>query len=501
MCKQHPNTVTETNQQEVSNTEIVTTLSQNSDSEFAGICKTDSPEEVRLLRELSALFERDRLTLWQIGDILNQLRDFYRWDFNQLAELFPGRQPNRLSEIAKTARTIPQEHRPDLEFTDGEQARKSAEGIRRSVFDYLQKDIDAPIALAIELVKKHKAADYIGVPTWSKDGEDKRGDLSRDVTRAGVAIMRDKYEPERLKKLDDLAKKFSQPAAAKSGDDNSPELNRFVHEDLATYMARIPRGIVHFVHLDPPYAGYRKVKNGCLWPNASTDHVEADNTDNIRAVEVTIKALTLAMDVLAPGGIIALWQQSRLLNPDVHKAIMKLELQDWPFLIWDKEKAQMGNPVAGAMNSVEICYLFTRIGEKQIGSSSFGRQQVISDNYRRPRASDYEPLHQLEKPAWVNDEILRRFSMPGDIVLDPFGCSASMAISCERGLEDATEEVLPINRGKRRWLSCESLELNWQRGMRKLENETLRVAGTPKETQIVHEDPPYVDAGENEDAK
>jgi DNA modification methylase len=65
----------------------------------------------------------------------------------------------------------------------------------------------------------------------------------------------------------------------------------------------------------------------------------------------------------------------------------------------------------------------------------------------------------MQKPDWLNEEILRRFTEPGDTVVDAFGCSASMGTACEKM--------------GRNWIYSESNEHNYKLGKENMERYFL----------------------------
>lgn len=132
-----------------------------------------------------------------------------------------------------------------------------------------------------------------------------------------------------------------------------------------------------------------------------------------------------------------------------------------PFIIWDKAHAQMGDSSTPVDYSTEVCYVITRRGQKPVGYGDGPRTQVIRVDRLVQRAENYEEIHLMQKPPAVNQEIVRRFSAPGDIIFDAFGCSASMCIAAHSL--------------RRRWIYSESNAKNFALGKRNMENFLISI--------------------------
>jgi len=396
--------------------------------------KTNDPQEKSLLLKLRKSLDASDDALWEAGKIINILRDKYGYTALELKTKFQLRQePNRLNEIAKVCRMFPEGIRnpQQLSFSAYQNSRKSAVNVAHGLTAETGKKVTPKFqeALAVRQTMNGKKA-------------------VRENTKALMAIERKKAEPSRRARLRGLSEA------------NKELVGKMIHGDAAETIAALKDQSIRVIHLDPPYANYRKTPNGKLLGCCATVANHADNDTRVKAMAVTIAAINAAVPKMVLNGVLLVWQSGYPLTWQMAKAIEDAGLEMFPPIIWNKGAPQMGDPSVVARCSVEICYIMCRNGEAPrnfLPDDSIG--QIVTGPRPNQRASNFHPIHQMQKPDWLNEEILRRFTEPGDTVVDAFGCSASMGTACEKM--------------GRNWIYSESNEHNYKLGKENMERYFL----------------------------
>lgn len=412
-----------------------TEAGENRNPSFQVNPKSNDPAEMDLLNRLKDNLEGAEISLWRAGEIINQLKDKWRWTTKELAHLFRQR-ANRLDELAKTARLIPEPmRRAGLTFSDHLVARKSAKAVSDEL---VRTGVDPAARPDVALALSEMMAN-----------PDLKLGKGRRLTKHLIRRERQRREPERIALLQQLK------------ESNRDKLRQMILGDCIAALPKLSTGTIALVHLDPPYADYRRTSDGKLDFGSRVGNFECDNNSREEAKEATISALWASLPLLKQNGVILLWQAAVGLQWEISKAIEELGLVHYPFLIWNKSSPQMGDPSTAVMFSAEVCYVLVRNGERPLGfDDSQKRSQVLDVPRQIQRAHQYlsEPFP-FRKPEQINTEILERFTQPGDIVVDAFGGSGSF---CE-----AAQKL------NREWIYIESNPTNYQIGKRNLENLLL----------------------------
>lgn len=396
--------------------------------------KTNDTNELRLLTSLRDNLVASENSLWAAGRDINDLRDSYGWTTKELAKYFQQSR-NRLDEIAATARAYPQgKRKPHLTFSAHEVARKAARRAAKGVAQHFGRAVEPNYTETLETVEKDVAT--------------KGKHAVRDAVKASITKERQRQEPQRRAMVAKLSKQ------------NAKLLQQLHHMDCRALLPTIKPKTVKLIHLDPPYANYIKTEDGGLHKSSASSLVACDNDERTKARAATIEALRLSVPLLVPNGVICLWQAANVLPWEVGKVIEDLGLEVHPRIVWDKNNTVLGDPSMAVMFSCEDCYIITRKGEKPLSYIEGDRKQVIRYTRTHQSADAYEPRHLMEKPHLVNEEIVSRFTAEGDIIVDAFGCSASMSIAAEK-----------LNR---KWIYAESNAENHALGKRNMENYLLR---------------------------
>lgn len=169
--------------------------------------------------------------------------------------------------------------------------------------------------------------------------------------------------------------------------------------DCMAQMALLPNGYVDVVMTDPPYG--KKASKGTNGFGSASNRRYADDWDKSRPPKACFdRLLELAPAHLIFGGNYF----ADLLPPS----------NCW--IVWDKKgQHQFKNPFADA----ELVWTsFTRVVKRYVHV----QQGFVRD-------SKEERFHPTQKPVALMREIVRDFSKPGDVVLDPFLGSGTTAIA------------------------------------------------------------------------
>lgn len=402
-----------------------------------------SPAVRKLLAQLLVHLKLAEKSFWEAGRIIIELKEIHKKEGHKrkLSTTIIAAQPqfkrwsrNRLDEIASTVAAYPPEIRDEDEsFYVHECAKKAAKRTAIGASRHYGRKIPPAFKGHLKIVKSQKGK--------------KAKDDTREITKIGIAIEREKYEPTRLAIVAKLSSANKKLLAT---------MNEMEHEEL---LPKIVPATIKLVNLDPPYADYSKTKDGKLDHTSSCVNNDCDNPTRELAIATTIRALRLSVPLLVPNGVICLWQASTILRMEIVAVIEELGLFVWPTFVWNKGKAQMGDPSSGIMYSCEFCYVLTRKGEKPLRYHETDRGQVFDCPRGNQRASNFVETHLMEKPIEVSSELLNRFTATGDIVLDAFGCSASMCIAAQSM--------------DRQWIYCESHPKNFRLGKSKMENHMI----------------------------
>jgi hypothetical protein len=96
--------------------------------------------------------------------------------------------------------------------------------------------------------------------------------------------------------------------------------NRCYHARFQTLINVFPDRSIKVLHIDPPYANYRRLANGS-YSGGSMTSTECDGSTGAEAIELTIDMLREWGPKLKPGGVLLLWQASGPLRQPIADAI------------------------------------------------------------------------------------------------------------------------------------------------------------------------------------
>lgn len=231
---------------------------------------------------------------------------------------------------------------------------------------------------------------------------------------------------------------------------------------------------------DPPYGCFRKLDEGtCDTSTTRAQLSQCDNADRDKAIKTTVgffDALGERLDEhLSPGGVVLLWQNEEL-RWQIAKAIEDAGLRVGRMIPWPKngngKPAEFNYPWS---NCLETLYLIHRPTDT-IGYGEHGKPVSNGEFLFRPiRQSRYsiEQHHHFEKPIDMLEFLIELHSMPGELVIDAYGCTGSCSVAAQR-------------RG-RRWVYVESNEENFRFGSERL---ALEIEPKTKEPDLEAESVP-----------
>lgn len=269
----------------------------------------------------------------------------------------------------------------------------------------------------------------------------------------------------------------------------APEyLKKVVNGDAIRAMADEPNKSFNLVWLDPPYAQYYKYTDGrCPMPSKGSPILTDCDANNRKDAEVvTLDAMRQGERLLAEKGSLILWQAGS--EPDrvaVLQLARDLGLEVILPLYWDKQQPQPGNFVCPFGYQTERVLVMARdwdsfysngdmpgrtdilnyklaerlFGEQRIEHPSEARSSLRAATKKDGIAS-FGNVHLFQKPRWICRYFLERLTLPGDRVLDPFGCSGMMCA-----------EAIAHDRD---WLYVESNETNYNLGLTNIRDELIK---------------------------
>lgn len=387
------------------------------------------------LRKLRVLLADHDRRCWEIGDLCAELITRHRMRLKNVA-VAVGYSKARLSELHLTARAFPPEQRGEGTFYDALMARSVCRRLPR---------------LQMPLVAVRREITNL------------RGKRPRQIRAHFV---------EKLIVQDQNAT-LARSAAPRNG---SSLINAPHHGDWRKVVPQVPTNSVKLFICDPPFGGYTwRPAGGYQSGRGDTNGLrsESDNNTAEEALAVTLPLFEASLTKLAPGGCMLLFQPGG--KPDRAELLAETAKQGWDCLyalVWEKGTCAPSDCAYPYAPSSERILVFTRKGDRlEWHEQGLSRSDVLrfdsvtqQATARMERGSlAFRSIHMFQKPAGLCEFLVRKHTHPGDLVVEPFGCSGSGCVAAKQL--------------GRRWVYIESNPDNFNWGRSRVAAATLPLAG------------------------
>jgi len=360
------------------------------------------PEVQARLKQLEKLLEKQENTCWEIGDVCIELMDKYYLSLRQI-----GKATNytkaRISHFHLTCRTFPKDTREGFTFQDSLAARQIYLCMSRLNMSVLEI-------------------------------RDRISTLKDRSTRSARAYF--------VKILMDREINQSIAHSAKVGIQGGNIINHCHHADWRTIIPQLPDNSVKLFIADPPFGGYQKDKNGSYNSFASSTNGMRDDCDfgtTETSLEVTLPLFKLCLPKLAKNGVLLLFQAGA--RPDNPSILLEAKKQGWECryaLTWLKGHIVVGDHHNPYRVCTEKILVFIKKGDRvrrhEKGTPSSDILDFRTETMNATRKMDtgkmgYGDYHQFQKPETLMDFLTKTHTYPGDLIVEPFGCSGSGVVS------------------------------------------------------------------------
>jgi hypothetical protein len=359
-------------------------------------------EKVRRLAEL--LKEHDR-NCWKIGDLVAELLNRHRCSLGMLAQ-FTGRSKSRLSECHLNAVAFAPHQRERCTFEECNIARRIKRRFRTLDMTLLEiRDEIRRLGL-----RRHKTARAYFVRILTTQEENASVAESAQVAAQGRGII-----------------------------------GRCHLGDYREVVPRLPDGAVKLFIADPPFGAYNWQSNGAyasIRQDANGLRNECDFDTAEESLEVTLDLFKVCLPKLAPGGCMVLFQPGN--KPDRPEVLAAAKSNGWRCayaLTWHKALKETGSPCDCSEPyaiASERLLIFAQDGDQlQWHEPGLSRSDVIVMPSETQGATvkmekgdlAFGGIHMFQKPIALMEFLVRKHSFPGELVVEPFGCSGSGAIA------------------------------------------------------------------------
>ena len=213
------------------------------------------------------------------------------------------------------------------------------------------------------------------------------------------------------------------------------ELGTFINDDSANLIGQIERP--KLVLTDPPYLiGYT------LWRKKGMA-VVGDISGNRKVIDIVLGYAEMLPD---DGALYCFcsWKTVEVWKTEIEKVIPVKNI-----IIWVKNNWTAGDLIAQYGQSYEMIIYAPKKKHMLKGTR-------IMDVWFYDRVKTHERIHPTQKPESVIERIILKSTEPGDLVLDPFAGSGTVAVVAER-----------LNR---RWICIEINPEVYKRAIERLQN-------------------------------
>lgn len=252
-----------------------------------------------------------------------------------------------------------------------------------------------------------------------------------------------------------------------------PELAGRAHNrDCLDVLREMPEKSVKLFNADPPYAQFLKVDHeGYVSGRAGGNGLRTDCANNVgdKAVPLTIEIFRLARRVVRDDGCLVLWSAG--MHEDRPEVILAAREAGWRVGFagyWKKHLTQPCKFDWPWTTCVERFLVFYPVGgaEPFDHSQELSRSDVITPDDLDAIASFKSPsqmahgdfvsgrknvgdVHMFEKPVGLGRFFIEKLTMPGDQVVDLFGCSGNFCIAAEHAKRPWT--YIELNEDNFKW--------------------------------------------------
>lgn len=241
-------------------------------------------------------------------------------------------------------------------------------------------------------------------------------------------------------------------------------VNKCHHADFRDMESVIPDQSVKILHVDPPYANYRRVADG-RYSAGSITRLDCDNETAAEAIQLTVDLLRDWGAKLTTGGVLLLWQAAGPLRMPIATAIEQYAWEVEAVAIWDKSVPQPANFSTPYSSQTEWLWIIKRAGESLVNHDNSSRSDILRFKPIHHIADLHERSHAFEKPLDLCKFLVNKHSHPNEIVVDLCACTGSMsAAAAELG---------------RQWVYVESHADNFAVGeerMARIRRKSMRIA-------------------------
>lgn len=419
--------------------------------------KNTSRLEIKVIcGQIKKLVESAEVNTWEIGDLLIRLSTIKVSGKPLSLKELHGDFLNRfsysyLSQMRKCSEAFPLDIRkPILQSGAGWYECDLARRSKACCVKAGVSETEEPLSNFIDYILKHKGQRRINQRAIMKN---------RIEQAAAETVSRRAFQVELLKS------------------EQADWLSNCHHASCVDVMDELEPNSVDLVHLDPPYGAFYKVDDGRFSePETKGLATDCDNKTRDEALSITLDTLKSSARVLKDDGKILLYQAAT--EPDRPEIIMLLRELGFNAIIpfyWKKKIAQPGSFKLPFSHETERILIAARNREAfESVTGGAGRTDVIDNDVIAklvPDVMEYEELppsrkfyhevrnkqanygdrHFFEKPIGINKFFLEKLTLPGDRVIDAFGCTGSMVEAC-----------IDLNR---RWEYCESNVTNYNLGV------------------------------------
>jgi DNA modification methylase len=390
------------------------------------------------IAKLVETVNRNENNCWTVGDICSELLERHRVPLGYLSQT-TGYSKARLSEFHLTAAAFGKRHRNGFSFQNCLVARKA-----HKRFPSLKMSLIA---------------------------------VRNEVKRCNLRSYREAKTHFVAKMVRQQAKQ-SFVAAAKICMHADQIINQCHHSDYRQIIPKLPDQSIKLLMADPPFSVYRHRAKGEYISGKEEMNglrIDCDYHTPDQALQVTLDLFSICKQKMTDGGALLLFQAGA--KPDRPEILEAAEQNGWDCrhaLTWLKTDKPSGTPCDCTEPygvATEKVLVFVRAGDKlQWHEQGLSRSDVLSFPSITKSSTTkmakgqiaFHDIHMFQKPLALMEFLIRKHTYPGELVVEPFGCSGAGCI--------AAAEL------NRRWLYAESNRSNFDWGSERIRREMEQIS-------------------------